>query len=231
MAGHADATSTAVTDDNASADLDDDGVALPSDGASAIAEDEDAGDSAEIGAAATVTVGSDEDTPVSATGRTRAPMRAALVLNLTIVAVLGCLVGVMGYRTYRTHEVQQERELFVQVARQGALNLTTIDYTHADADVARILDSATGTFYDDFKQRSQPFVEVVKQAQSKSEGTVIDAGLESVTGGGAQVFVAVKVTTTLAGVPQPKPRGWRMRVSVTKVSDHAVKVSNVAFVP
>ena len=52
-------------------------------------------------------------------------------------------------------------KLFVQVARQGALNLTTIDCQSADADVQRILDSATGTFYDDFSKRSQPFIDVV----------------------------------------------------------------------
>jgi len=53
--------------------------------------------------------------------------------------------------------------------------LTTIDYNEADADVQRILNSTTGSFYDDFSKRSQPFVDVVKQARSKSEGTVTEA--------------------------------------------------------
>jgi Mce-associated membrane protein len=116
------------------------------------------------------------------------------------------------------------------VGRQGALNLTTISYTEADADVARILDSATGTFHDDFQKRSQPFIEVVKQAQSKTEGTVTAAGLESVKGDSAQVLVAVSVKTTNAGAPEPQPHAWRMRIDVQKVDD-GVKVSNVGFVP
>jgi Mce-associated membrane protein len=54
--------------------------------------------------------------------------------------------------------------------------LTAIDYTHVNADVQRILDSSTGRFRDDFQNRSQPFVDVVEQAQSKSEATVTAAG-------------------------------------------------------
>src|SRR4029450_11877223 len=93
-----------------------------------------------------------------------------------------------------------------------------------------ILDSATGTFYDEFQKRAQPFVEVVKQAQSKSEGTIAEAGLESESDNGAQVLVAVTVKTSNAGAPDQAPRAWRMRISVQKVGDDA-KVSNVDFVP
>jgi Mce-associated membrane protein len=95
--------------------------------------------------------------------------------------------------------------------------------------VARILDSATGTFHDDFQKRSQPFIQVVKQAQSKTEGTVTAAGLESVNGDSAQVLVAVSVKTTNAGAPEQQPHAWRMRIDVQKVND-GVKVSNVGFV-
>jgi Mce-associated membrane protein len=110
------------------------------------------------------------------------------------------------------------------------VNLTTIDWQEADADINRILDSATGTFYDDFSKRSQPFVQVVKQAQSKSVGTVTEAGLESQSGDQAQVLVAVSVKTTNLGVNEQRPRAWRMRIDVQKIGDQA-KVSNVQFVP
>jgi Mce-associated membrane protein len=95
--------------------------------------------------------------------------------------------------------------------------------------VQRILDSATGQFHDDFAKRAQPIIEVVKQAKSTSVGTITDAGLESQTADSAQVLVAVAVTTSNAGAPQPDPRAWRMRVWVQRVGDQA-KVSNVEFV-
>lgn len=94
----------------------------------------------------------------------------------------------------------------------------------------RILDSATGSFYDEFQQRAEPFVEVVKQAQSKSVGTIAEAGIESASENEAQVLVAVTVQTTNAGAPEQQPRAWRMRISVQDIDGDA-KVSNVEFVP
>lgn len=153
----------------------------------------------------------------------------ALVASALVVAVLAALGGWFGYRGYQKHEAHTQRELFVQTARQGALNLTTINYTEVEADVQRVLDSATGAFRDDFAKRAQPFIEVVKAARSQSEGTITEAGLESQRGDSAQVLVAVAVKSRTA-VGEQAPREWRMRIQVQAVGDGA-KVSNVVFVP
>jgi len=157
-------------------------------------------------------------------------IRLAAIAGLVLVLALGGLAGWMGYRGYNAYNADAERKLFLQVGRQGALNLTTIDWQHAEADVQRVLDSSTGTFYDDFQSRAEPFIQVVKQAQSKSVGAIAEAGLESASENEAQVLVAVNVNTTNAGAPEEQPRSWRMRISVQKVGDDA-KVSNVEFVP
>jgi Mce-associated membrane protein len=158
-------------------------------------------------------------------------VKLAAIIGLVVVLALGGLVGWLGYRAYESHQAEQQRDLFLQVGRQGALNLTTIDFEHADADVQRILDSATDTFYDDFSKRSQPFVDVVKQAQSKSVGTITSAGLESDDNNGGQVLVAVTVKTSNAGAAEQAPRAWRMRIMVKKTGNDEAKVSNVEFVP
>ena len=157
-------------------------------------------------------------------------VRLALIAGLVLVLALGGLTGWLGFRAYQSHQVDAQRKVFLQVGRQGAMNLTTIDFQHADDDVKRILDSATGTFYDDFQQRAQPFTEVVKQVRSKSVGTVTEAGLESESADEAQVLVAVAVHTTIEGQPEQQPRAWRMRILVQRVGDDT-KVSNVEFVP
>ncbi len=162
-------------------------------------------------------------------GRRISHVGSALVASAVIVAVLAGLVGWLGYRAYQKHEDQARRDQFVQVARQGAVNLTTISYTEVDADVQRIIDLSTGAFRDDFQQRAKPFIEVVKAAQSKSEGTVTDAGLESQKGDSAQVLVAIAVKSRTSG-GEEAPREWRMRVEVQSVGDDA-RVSNVVFVP
>ena len=157
-------------------------------------------------------------------------VRLATILGLVAVVALAGLCGWLGYRAYESRKAADERNLFLQVGRQGALNLTTIDFAHADADVQRILDSATGSFYDDFQSRAQPFVEVVKQAKSKSVGTVSEAGIKSMSDDGADVLVAVTVKTSNAGAAEQEPRAWRMNITVQKVGDEA-KVANVRFVP
>ena len=190
--------------------------------------DEDIGD-AEGGAPEPDADDADGASPPKSKKRMSDPGRAML-LGLAVVVVLAGLVGWFGYRAHQSQQAQAQRSQFIQAARLGALNLTTIDWQRADADVHRILDSATGEFYDDFAKRSQPFIDLVKQAKSISVGTVSEAGLESQTADSAQVLVAVSVTTSYNGAPQPDPRGWRMRISVQKVGDQA-KVSNVEFVP
>lgn len=159
-----------------------------------------------------------------------APWKLALVIGLTMAAALAALIGFLGLQAHRAQQSEDLRELYLQTGRQGALNLTTIDWHHADADVQRILGMATGTFYDDFSQRSQPFVDVVKKVQSVSTGTVTVSGLESATDTDAQVLVAVNVHTTTNEAPEPSSRSWRMRLSIQKVGNDA-KVSNVEFVP
>jgi Mce-associated membrane protein len=160
----------------------------------------------------------------------RDTLRLALTATTVAVVALGALVGWLGFRAHESQQADQLRAMYLAAARQGALNLTTISYTEVDADIKRILDSATGTFYDDFDKRSQPFVEVVKESKSKSQGTVTESALESVNGDAAQALISVAVTTSTTQAAQQQPRAWRMRISVQKMGDTA-KVSNVEFVP
>ena len=158
------------------------------------------------------------------------PVRLALVIGISFAVALTGLCGWLGYRAYEAKQQQQQRQLLLQVGRQGAVNLTTIDYEHADSDVKRILDSATGQFYDEFNTRSAPFIEVVKKSQSKSVGTVTEAGVESIEGNEGQVLVSVSVKTTNRGTVDDQPRYWRMRLTVAREGADA-KVSKVEFVP
>jgi Mce-associated membrane protein len=155
--------------------------------------------------------------------------RPALVILVGLFALSG-LFGWLGYHAYQNRQVEQQRNQFLQAGRQAALNLTTIGADTADTDIARILDSATGSFHDDWAQRAPAFVEVVKKTQSKTSGSVTAAGLQSVEADKARVLVAVSVTTTTAGAPEQKPRAWRMRIDVQRVGND-VKVTDVEFVP
>lgn len=162
-------------------------------------------------------------------GPQRAPRREFVAATLTIVLSLCALGGWLGWRAVQSHDEGQRRATFLEAARQEAINLTTIDYRTVDGDIKRILDSATGRFRDDFQNRSGPFVDAVRQAQSVTEGTVLDAGIESVSASGAVALVAVSVKSMNNAAPQQQARSWRMRISVERPGGDA-KVSNVEFV-
>lgn len=170
----------------------------------------------------------DRDEPAA---RSATPgFRLALVLGLATLVALSGLAGWLGYGAYQVHQADKLCNRFLAVGKQGAVNLTSINYTEAEAAVQRILDLSTGQFYDDFSKRAPAFIDVVKQAQSKTQGSITEAGVESISGDSARVLVAVAVNTSNAGAADQPPRHWRMRVDVQKVGD-TVKVSNVGFVP
>ena len=156
-------------------------------------------------------------------------VRRVLTAGIAVVVALAALFGWFGQQAYRDWSSDHLRKELLQAGRQGAVNLTTIDYVRAEADVQRVLDSATGAFRSDFKSRSSAFIDVVKSAQSKSTGTVTEAAVESVDGKSGQVLVAVSVSTATRGVAEAAPRYWRMRLTVTK-DDGGAKVSKVEFV-
>jgi Mce-associated membrane protein len=193
------------------------------------AADSDA-DEAEDYDAAVDDEGDDASEDAVATNPRRSHVRLATMVGLAVVVALAATVGWLGFRAYQSHRAETQRQMFLSIGRQCALNLTTIDWQHAEGDVQRVLDSATGQFYDQFSKRKQPFIEVVKKAQSKSVGTITEAGVESESDDKAQVLVAVSIKTTNLGAEDQPPREWRMRITVEKSGSEA-KISNVAFVP
>ncbi|MGH3645333.1 MAG: hypothetical protein ACRDUX_40705 [Mycobacterium sp.] len=168
--------------------------------------------------------------PGETTTRRLAPTALGALVVVAILVTVGGLVGWLAYRAHQSQQAQELRQLFLQVGRQGALNLTTIDYSRVDTDIQRVLESATGDFHDLFQREAPEFAQVVKQAQSKSEGSITEAGIETVTGDTAQVLVSVSVKTSNVGAAEQEPRHWRMRVGVEEIGDGA-KVSKVEFVP
>jgi Mce-associated membrane protein len=173
-----------------------------------------------------------EDGPSTVKSRTRKRLSktsAALIVGVSAVAAVGAVAGWSGYRNYEDHQTSDQSQQVVAAARQGALYLTTIDYTTVDADIKRILDSSAGSFRDDFQKRSGAFIEAVKTAQSKSQGTVTEAALEAQDGDRAQVLVTVSMKTTSAAAPEERAQSWRMRIDIDGTGG-ASKMSDVQFV-
>lgn len=93
-------------------------------------------------------------------GRHRA--RLLVLLGLVLVVTIGGLAGWLGYRALHAQREVALRVNFVRIARHGPLDLTTIDYAHADSDLPSILGGAAAKFRDDFPSHSQPLAVAVQ---------------------------------------------------------------------
>lgn len=152
----------------------------------------------------------------------------AALCAVAFVALAG-LGGWMGYRLVDERRESAQQSRFVETARQGAINLTTIRHATVDEDIKRILDTSTGAFHDDFQKRAESFAEVVRQARSASHGSVTSAALESHEGDTAKVLVVMSVQMSSDEAPEQVPTVWRMRIGVQQSGDSA-RVSDVQFV-
>jgi Mce-associated membrane protein len=151
---------------------------------------------------------------------------AALIVGVLVVGALGALVVWLGQRELQLRRDDALHQMYLTAGKQVAVNLTTFDYRHVDDDVKRALDTSTGAYLEDFKQRSAAVVDSVKQQQSASVGTVTEAGVESANDTTGVVLVAVKVHTEVGSGPPQRDRYWRVRLTLQKVGDGA-KASKV----
>ena len=177
------------------------------------ADDDDTDQAAETHPAETADPGSEARDQ----GGRRPEVRLAVAVGAVVVAAVAGLAGWTSYGAWKCYRADQQRELFLRVARQSAHDMTTISHSQVDSDVQRILDVSIGQFHDEFAQRRQPFIEHIKQEQSTSQGTVAEAGLESIEGDSARALVTVSVKLTKADNGEQKLDGFRLRIDLQRV--------------
>lgn len=160
-------------------------------------------------------------------------MWPAVGVGLAAAAIAGLLTvtGVMVWSHQRQAGERQRSAEFAAAARQGVINLMSIDYTKAKDSVQRVLEGSTGTFHDNFAETSDEFVKALQDEKITTRAEVNDAAVERMSGDGAVVLVSA--TSVREGPKAPKeqkqPRVWR--VVVTLVRDGGqVKLSGVEFV-
>jgi Mce-associated membrane protein len=164
-------------------------------------------------------------------GRLRMPGLSRLLIAAAVVAICA-LVGASGWMMWHHHNVLQERQrsaAFVATARQGVINLTSLDFNKAKEDVQRVLDIGTGEFKDDFQRRADDFEAVVKDSKAVTEGSVAATAVESMGNDSAVVLVLANERVTNIAGAKDQPRTFRFRVSVVRDGDD-LKVSKVEFV-
>jgi len=176
----------------------------------------------------------DADEPVGRRSRMASMPKASMFAKpAAIILILG-FAGASGYMVWKHQDAtrqQQRTAALVAGAKQGVINLTSLNFDRAKEDVQRVIDSSTGEFRDQFQQRAADFIRVVQESKAVTEGTVNAAAIESMNGNSAVVLVSAtsQVTNSPPGKDEP-PKVWRLRVTVTDVGGQ-YKMSKVEYVP
>jgi Mce-associated membrane protein len=165
-------------------------------------------------------------------GRPSVPLRTvALALAALLTMGLLSLTGFMVWQ-HREHTEQRQRAAeYSAAARQGVINLMSIDHATAQDSVQRVLDGSTGKFRANFADTAEDFVKALQDEKITTKATVNDAAVESMTADSAVVMVSA--TSRREGPQAPKdqqqPRLWRVVLTLERDGDQ-IKMSGVEFV-
>lgn len=168
----------------------------------------------------------EEAEPAGLPRRTRIALVVGAVLALLALgaAVWTGVVWGLGAAT------ASDRDAVLAAGRQAAVNLVSVNYNTADADIKRVEDSSTGDFASLFGQNVDSYAGIVKEGKVISTGQVTEAGVESLNGDDAQVLAAISSKVQNSQVPQGETREYRVEMSL-HYQDGAWKVAKMEFIP
>lgn len=170
--------------------------------------------------------GADDRDPEQLSRRGRITMA---VLSLVTVALV--VLAVVFWQQVSTNARQdQDRQAVLNLARQQAVTLTTVNPKNVKEQMRLLLAHSTGEFRRQFDAASPTFAKVVNDGEVSSKGTVAEAGVVSLSDDRSSVLVALNSTVRNSETDEDEPRNYRLRVDLEKEADQWL-VSNMRFVP
>ena len=177
----------------------------------------------------------EEDGTDSAPARRRlrgTPLQA-IASTLAVLLIAGLLAGT-GYMVWQHRKATDERHRtaeFSAAARQGVVNLMSMDYTKAEESVQRVIDDSTGKFKDQFSEGSDDLIKAMQDSKVITKVTVNNTAVESMTADSAVVLVAATSERgdAKATKADQQPRVWRIALTVVRDGGQ-LKMSDVQFV-
>jgi Mce-associated membrane protein len=144
--------------------------------------------------------------------------RTTVSAVLAVVVIAAAVVfAVFLSKASSRDSVTSQRESALASARQAAVNFTSYDYRHLDADYKRVRDGATGAFKADFDKQSKVLAQVIQQSKAVATGQVVDAAIVSAGSSDATVLVAVDDTITNTQAPKGVVKHYRLRIDLKKI--------------
>ena len=151
-----------------------------------------------------------------------------IVLGLLLAALVAAGIP-LGLKWLDAREEQQRYDDVLAAARAQTLAFTTLDYRTVDADIANVLDGATGEFRKEFEASRAEVKEVTTEAESVSTGEVLSAGVVAGDADSATVIVVADTVVRNVNAPTPQPRHYRIQLDLTLVDERWL-TSDLQFV-
>ncbi|WP_328358847.1 hypothetical protein OG976_05250 [Mycobacterium sp. NBC_00419] len=160
------------------------------------------------------------------------PSWRAVAASLVALLIAG-LIGGTGFMLWEHKKAADERHRtaeYAAAARQGVVNLMSMDYNQAKESVQRLIDDSVGKFQNNFQETSEDLIKALQDSKMITKVTVNDAAVEQMDDQTAVVLVAA--TSHREGPNAPKedqqPRVWRVVVSLQRDGGQ-IKMSDVEF--
>ena len=141
----------------------------------------------------------------------------AVALAVAIVSLAVAAAALLS-RGESAADVDAVRDGALEAARERTTALTSYDYRTLEQDMARVLETATGEFEDDYRSTTAQLAGTFRQTQAVAKATVVGAGLEELetpTDGPVRAVVVVavdQVITTKGAAPRTERNRLRMEL-------------------
>ncbi len=172
------------------------------------------------------------DIPTPQRRRFHIPGLKAAAVTLAALLIAGSLAGTgyMMWQHRKAADQQHSAAEFAAAARQGVVNLMSMDSTAAKESVQRVIDNSTGKFQANVKDGADDLIKAMQDAKVVTKVTVNDVAVEKIEGDSAVVLVAATSERSDAKAPQAdkQPRVWRVIITVVRDGGQ-IKVSDVEF--
>jgi Mce-associated membrane protein len=150
--------------------------------------------------------------------------------SVILIATSAAAAGAVWWQHRETAQNQQRSAEFAAAARQGVVNLMSLDYSTAKDDVGRLINNTTDDFRKDLESTRDDFIKVVQDSKVSTTCTVNATAVQSMSVDSAIVLVAATSDVTNTAGAKHDPRTWRLGVTITRDGDQ-LKMSKVEFVP
>lgn len=163
--------------------------------------------------------------PASA-GTGRLVVTAVLAVLLVVLLAVGTLLFVQHRKANQQLASGQQA---LAVAKQVAIDLTSLGATDAPARISSLTQDSTGQFKSEITKYATVVQSVLAQSKAGSTGVISAAGLEKVDADTASVLATVTAKITNDKQPQAQQLAYRLSIQLQRENDRWL-VSGVTFV-